>query len=96
MTDVPACFRCDKQMSDAYPRDLWRIPAPSRGTLFISRGNYGSTLWDPGATPDRRYLLGVICDDCLVVLRGARQILIVNPSSEAEDPPEVLMWQEED
>ena len=93
MADTPACLRCDKQLNDSFQRDLWPIPAPSEGTLFTSRGNYGSTLWDPGPSPDRRYLLAVICDECLSALRETGQIFIVTPPPEVQTPPEVQVWQ---
>lgn len=36
---------------------------PYDALLFITHGNYGSTLYDPDN--DREYLLVSICDDCV-------------------------------
>ena len=54
------CFACGK----AFDAAAQGSDQPSRGTVFHSDGNYGSTVFDPmrgGVT-----LTLNICDDCLV------------------------------
>jgi|FreactTroBogLake_1042271.scaffolds.fasta_scaffold29179_5 hypothetical protein len=91
---APACARCDKLMWDSFPGNQ-PVPSTSGGTNFTSRGNYGSTVWDPTATTDRRSLLVVICDECLTLLRDSRQVLVITPPPPDTRLPQVEPWKEE-
>jgi len=57
------CIRCGKTLppSVTIEGDDDEIP-PSDGLLFISYGNYGSTVYDPMGNA-QEYLLVVICDE---------------------------------
>lgn len=63
LRDTPLpCLRCGRELEVVF-EDVAPLQ-PSGGTMFKSRGNYGSTVWDPGAS-SRDYLLANICDECL-------------------------------
>ncbi len=57
------CFKCDKQLEPVFNNVENQ---PYAGTVFISYGQYGSTVWDPQNPMSRRWLEINICDDCLV------------------------------
>ncbi len=96
MIEMPGCIRCGGLLADSMPRGAeWPVPAPAGGTTFTSRGNYGSTLWDPQVTSDPRYLMAVICDPCLIVARETGRVLIVAPPPVTR-PPQVRVWREEE
>lgn len=52
------CFVCGQELEEVLPE----TGTPYRGTLFQTRGHYGSTFFDP---MDGSYLELVVCDDCL-------------------------------
>ena len=57
------CFKCSKSMKNSGEK---RDPLPNGGTVWSSRGNYGSTIFDPDVHPDQpAHLTLYICDGCL-------------------------------
>lgn len=52
------CFKCDKAI-----QMLQIVEAPLDATIWTSRGNFGSAVYDPG--PSDSHLEICICDDCL-------------------------------
>ena len=47
---------------------------PNDGLLFISYGNYGSTVYDP-LDGGQEYLLVVICDECAVAQAREQKVM---------------------
>lgn len=70
-TDL-SCIRCGKK----FDSDGWDSMAPYGSLLFIARGNYGSTVYDPMAD---EYLLVIICDDCVMAEQEKRNVMRVVP-----------------
>lgn len=68
------CIKCSKQLESVFKEHTFKDeaqPQPADGVFFRSRGNYGSTVWDPGGisrTYDE-YLEVIICDECLVAFK---------------------------
>src|SRR5690606_10525551 len=56
------CFVCNSPLKRAFNDDK---ELPYAGTIFISYGHYGSTVYDPLPTGDS-YLEIFICDICLI------------------------------
>lgn len=68
------CIVCNKALDSAIPAHIESENQPNEGTVFTSRGNYGSTVWDPMS--DSTIIEITVCDECLVkhknrVLQGA-------------------------
>lgn len=65
---VRNCFVCGRVIQSAMDRDE-KDPAypfddpPSRATCWVTRGNYGSTVFDPHGTDEMLEM--IVCDDCL-------------------------------
>ena len=55
------CISCGKILQAACGEDS---PVPDDGVIFTSRGNYGSTVWDP--VQDDQVLRCFVCDKCMV------------------------------
>jgi hypothetical protein len=79
------CIRCGKKLESAIPHHVrddmpdWQPEnQPSRGTTFIARGQYGSTVFDPQGL---RYAAGTefleinVCDECMVALAHTGRVL---------------------
>jgi hypothetical protein len=56
------CFKCDKELEPVFSDNKFSDNQPYGGTTFLSYGQYGSTVFDPG---DGTYLVINICDECL-------------------------------
>ena len=78
------CIRCDRSFdSDDRSDD----GPPNDGLLFISYGNYGSTVYDPQGN-GQEYLLVIICDDCAVAQAERGNVMhIRKPFPQAPPPP---------
>jgi len=57
-SDQVGCLLCGDKLDMNYGN-------PSGGTVFTSRGNYGSTLFDPSPFANTEHLKVVVCDTCL-------------------------------
>jgi hypothetical protein len=58
------CIVCNTEVDnwdDAYPEGKIQVH-PIGGTVFLTYGHYGSSVFDP---MDASYLEVVVCDDCL-------------------------------
>ncbi len=65
------CIVCRKELLTSMGGD----GPPMDGLIFISHGNYGSTIYDPGAFEDAdEFLRVVLCDAC--VARAAKENLV--------------------
>jgi hypothetical protein len=61
MSELP-CLVCGKPSRPAMPGGGEASP-PSDALLFLTYGNYGSTVFD--SVLGEEYLLAVICDECV-------------------------------
>lgn len=82
------CMVCGTVLESALPATIDTDNQPSDGTVFTSRGQYGSTVWDP--MNDSDFIEITICDACLIkhkdrVLEG-HSIRRTNTTYEAWDP----------
>lgn len=66
------CIVCDKEVSVS--------PYPDGATMWMTHGNYGSTVFDPMSAPERLEM--VLCDECLV--RKRKQVNIVTYQRKTE------------
>lgn len=59
------CFKCDKKIKSASsPEFIYDMP--SGATVWYTKGNYGSAVYDPiNLIDDGKSLMIFICDDCL-------------------------------
>jgi hypothetical protein len=73
-TDL-TCLCCGRKFTTEGPQD-WDDAPPSEGLLFIARGNYGSTVYDPPPGHEE-YLLVVICDQCILDAAGKQNVMHV-------------------
>jgi len=71
-----ACVICGKELNSAFWDDTDDQAPPSGATVFISHGNYGSTVWDP-MTPE--YLQVTLCDKCLSQAAASGRVLHCEP-----------------
>jgi hypothetical protein len=61
---------------------------PSDALLFISYGNYGSTVYDPCDPVGQEYLVIVLCDSCAVAQAREQNVMhICKPLPQAPPPP---------
>jgi ribosomal protein L44E len=63
------CFSCDRELDWDGPSgdndvDARARAVPMKATTFTSRGNYGSTVFDP-SPHESIYLKVAICDECM-------------------------------
>ena len=80
-----SCIRCGKTFTPSGP-DGDDTP-PNDGLLFISYGNYGSTVYDPQGN-GQEYLLVVLCDECAVGQAREQNVMhICKPVPVAPPPP---------
>jgi hypothetical protein len=80
------CIRCCRTLEPSVWGGGEDVP-PADGLLFISYGNYGSTVYDPQGNGDA-YLLVVICDDCAVSQAAAGDVMhICKPLPRPPVPP---------
>lgn len=72
------CIVCDKVPEGAGAHEDKGAPyeQPYGATIFVSHGQYGSTVFDPMGTRDL-FLQVNICDDCLKVKAAEQKILLV-------------------
>lgn len=62
------CIICKKGLDPVFPDIDEDCHQPSNGLMFISYGNYGSTVFDPpGSTANLTFLQTCICDACIIV-----------------------------
>ena len=81
------CIRCGRDFSTDLPADWGEDGPPNDGMLFISYGNYGSTVYDPQGN-GQEYLLIVLCDECAVSQAREQNVLhICKPLPQAPPPP---------
>jgi hypothetical protein len=80
-----ACLCCGKPLNSAIPglNDL-----PLKATVFVSHGNYGSTVFDPF---DGSFLQVNVCDDCLRTGQAQGRVLF-SPRAPASPPPVLTLW----
>jgi hypothetical protein len=71
MSELP-CLACGKPSRPAMPGGGRHSP-PSDALLFLTYGNYGSTVFDP--VTGEEYLLAVICDACVTAAGRAGHVL---------------------
>ena len=67
------CFKCDKQLEGAAGPDV--VNQPYGGTVFSSRGQYGSTVFDPVISGKTIEI--TICDECIREKTKKRKVLFV-------------------
>lgn len=71
MTKILSCLVCDKDLHPSVTSQDPDTPVidavpPLDGLVFIARGNYGSSIFDPvGDGQNASYLEINICDDCV-------------------------------
>jgi hypothetical protein len=82
-TDL-SCIRCGKKFSTDSPPDWGEEGPPNDGLLFLSYGNYGSTVFD--AQDSNEYLIVVLCDECAVFQAGAQNVMHVRKSRHVPPP----------
>ncbi len=66
------CVRCGKTLTPSGPPG--EETPPNDGLLFISYGNYGSTVYDPQGN-GQEYLLVVLCDECAVAQAREQNVM---------------------
>ncbi len=82
-TDL-SCIRCGRAFVPSGPEG--DDTPPGDGLLFISYGNYGSTVYDP--MDSQEYLLIVLCDQCAVAQAGKQNVMhICKPLLQRPPPP---------
>jgi hypothetical protein len=82
MYELP-CLICGKVAEPAFGPN--RDSPPSDALLFISYGNYGSTVFD--SVTGGEYLLTVICDRCITAAGEKGQVLhCIKPHPIPPDP----------
>jgi hypothetical protein len=70
------CFKCSKKLEPAFIHIEDIVNHPYGGTVFISYGQYGSTVWDPPVSSSHGTFLEInICDECLV--KNRQQVIKV-------------------
>lgn len=67
------CVICKRSVDPAGPDDMRDIP-PADALIFISYGNYGSTLFD--SADGSEYLIIIICDTCAAQAAYGGNVLI--------------------
>lgn len=71
---ILGCFVCAKSLEPVITDQSNLGDQPYEATIFISHGNYGSTVFDP---PTNGILLRInICDPCLLARAEANLVLI--------------------
>ena len=81
------CIRCGKRFTPSITTVDDDEAPPNDGLLFISYGNYGSTVYDPMGN-GQEYLLVVLCDECAVTqAREGNVMHICKPLPQYPPPP---------
>jgi hypothetical protein len=80
------CVACGKALKCAIPGDR-RENQPYAGTAFVTRGHYGSTVFDP---MDDSALEINVCDDCL--LRAGLADRVLHHKNRGPHRKRVLSW----
>lgn len=81
------CIRCGKGFTTDSPPDWKDDGPPNDGLLFISYGNYGSTVYDPQGN-GQEYLLVILCDECAVAQAKSGNVMhICKPLPQPLPPP---------
>lgn len=81
-----ACIRCGKALTPSGP-DFASTP-PGDALIFMARGNYGSTIYDPQS--EMEYLIVVICDPCVVAQAAGGNVMRVQ--KRVAPPPRQEPW----
>lgn len=83
MTAPTPCLICNAALDSSAPSEPGDGPAtPSGATIFVSHGNYGSTVFDPiWGSP---FLQVNICDGCLLSRVGDRIQLVTKTEPRPE------------
>jgi hypothetical protein len=85
-TDL-ACIRCGRKFTTDAPEGFTEDGPPNEGLLFISYGNYGSTVYDPLGNGSE-YLLVIVCDECATVQARAGNVMhVCKPAPVSPLPP---------
>ena len=80
------CIVCKMHLENF---DNGEVNHPKDAVVFIARGNYGSTVFDP---MDGSYLEVNICDDCVKLARHDSMVMIGPPQSRSE----LKLWTDND
>jgi hypothetical protein len=84
-TDL-SCIRCGKKFTPSGPPGP--DTPPNDGLLFITYGNYGSTVYDPCDPFGQEYLCVALCDACVVAQAAEQNVLhICKPLPQQPPPP---------
>ena len=92
------CIRCGKGLEPAFrrryePEDATPpVNQPAGGTMFVSYGQYGSTVFDPEGRSGREFLEINVCDECMLLAASQGCILHALPERQAPPPPEMEPW----
>ena len=88
------CIRCGEELQPSVrsleDQVMDADTPPADGLIFISYGNYGSTVYDPCDPMGQEYLVIVLCDECAKAQAapGVRNIMhICKPLPQAPPPP---------
>ncbi len=73
-----ACVVCGKGLKPSFEDSMDDESPPGAATVFTSRGNFGSTMWDPSPSSDD-YLQVTICDKCLSQAAATGRVLLCQP-----------------
>jgi len=88
--DILPCIVCSKVLEPAFPSEV-DSHGPYAATMFTSRGNYGSTLFDPVTI--NLFLQINVCDDCLRSA-GERNHVFVGTQHRTVTPSIFGFWDE--
>lgn len=82
------CIRCGKKLTPSILTEIGGDDTPPNdGLLFLSYGNYGSTVYDPMGN-GQEYLLVVLCDECTVAQAKEGNVMhICKPLPQPPPPP---------
>lgn len=72
-TDM-ACIKCGRTFTTDSPPDWSEDGPPNDGLLFISYGNYGSTVYDPQGD-GLEHLVIIVCDPCILAQARKQNVL---------------------
>ena len=70
---VLPCILCHRELENVFKDDILDTNQPYKGTSFISRGHYGSTVFDP---LDGSFIEINFCDECLIAEAALQNVLV--------------------